>query len=129
MTAGPAAGSVPPVAAQDGRDSDGTAHLGRTAWTTWSGAFVERAVDEAIGAGTATVGTGDQLFAGRGDGAVLIRDALPGAKVRTVAFVNKRAISAGTLIRPAATTTGGRCRRVSGHRAGRPPGSRPPSPG
>jgi glucokinase len=49
--------------------------------------------------------------------------------VRTVAFVNKRAISAGTLIRPAATTIGGRCRRVSGHRAGRPPRSRPPSPG
>ena len=36
------------------------------------------------------------------DAAVLIRDALLGSRVRTVAFVNKRAISAGALISLAA---------------------------
>jgi membrane-bound serine protease (ClpP class) len=41
-------------------------------------------------------------FGGRVDAAVLIRDALLRARVRTVAFVNKRAISAGALISLAA---------------------------
>jgi len=41
-------------------------------------------------------------FGGRVDGAVLIRDDLLHARVPTVAFVNKRAISAGALITLAA---------------------------
>jgi membrane-bound serine protease (ClpP class) len=43
-------------------------------------------------------------FGGRVDAAVLIRDTLLQARVRTVAFVNKRAISAGALITLAAET-------------------------
>lgn len=43
-------------------------------------------------------------FGGRVDAAVLIRDALLRTPVRTIAFVNKRAISAGALIALATTT-------------------------
>jgi membrane-bound serine protease (ClpP class) len=43
-------------------------------------------------------------FGGRVDAAVLIRDALLKSRVRTVAFVNTRAISAGALISLAAET-------------------------
>ena len=43
-------------------------------------------------------------FGGRVDAAVLIRDALLQARVRTVAFINRRAISAGALIGLAAET-------------------------
>jgi membrane-bound serine protease (ClpP class) len=66
--------------------------------------FVERVLDEATGAGAAAVILEINTFGGRVDGAVLIRDALLRTKVRTVAFVNKRAISAGALISLAATT-------------------------
>src|SRR4029453_12867409 len=64
--------------------------------------FVERVLDEAIDVGAATVILEINTFGGRLDGAVLIRDALLNARVRTVAFVNKRAISAGALIALAA---------------------------
>lgn len=66
--------------------------------------FVERVLGEATGAGAAAVILEINTFGGRVDGAVLIRDALLRARVRTVAFVNKRAISAGALISLAATT-------------------------
>ncbi|HSB40319.1 MAG TPA: NfeD family protein [Methylomirabilota bacterium] len=66
--------------------------------------FVERVLDEAAGAGAAAVILEVNTFGGRVDAAVLIRDALLRARVRTVAFVNKRAISAGALISLAATT-------------------------
>src|SRR5688572_21233036 len=66
--------------------------------------FVERVIDEATGAGAAAVILEINTFGGRVDGAVQIRDALLRSKVRTVAFVNKRAISAGALISLAATT-------------------------
>ena len=66
--------------------------------------FVERVLDEATGAGATAVILEINTFGGRVDGAVLIRDALLRARVRTVAFVNKRAISAGALISLAATT-------------------------
>ena len=56
MTAGPAAGSVPPVAAQDGRDSDGTAHLGRTAWSPEARAAVRAAAVFPWPAGTRLLG-------------------------------------------------------------------------
>lgn len=66
--------------------------------------FVERVLDEATAAGASAVILEIDTFGGRVDGAVLIRDALLRSKVRTVAFVNKRAISAGALISLAAET-------------------------
>src|SRR4029077_1618539 len=64
--------------------------------------FVQRVLDEAIDAGADAVILEINTFGGRLDAAVLIRDALLNARVRTVAFVNKRAISAGALIALAA---------------------------
>jgi membrane-bound serine protease (ClpP class) len=60
--------------------------------------FVRRVLDEATGAGAAAVILDINTFGGRVDAAVLIRDDLLRARVKTVAFVNKRAISAGALI-------------------------------
>jgi len=60
--------------------------------------FVERVLREATDAGAAAVILEINTFGGRVDAAVLIRDALLNAKVPTVAFINKRAISAGALI-------------------------------
>ena len=60
--------------------------------------FVARVLDEATQAGAAAVILDIDTFGGRVDAAVQIRDTLLNAKVRTVAFVNKRAISAGALI-------------------------------
>jgi membrane-bound serine protease (ClpP class) len=60
--------------------------------------FVERVLREATDAGAAAVILEINTFGGRVDAAVLIRDALLNAKVRTVGFINKRAISAGALI-------------------------------
>ena len=64
--------------------------------------FVQRVLNEATDAGAAAVIFEINTFGGRVDAAVLIRDALLNAKVKTVAFVNKRAISAGALISLAA---------------------------
>jgi membrane-bound serine protease (ClpP class) len=64
--------------------------------------FVQRVVDEAMQAGAAAVILDINTFGGRVDAAVQIRDALLNARIRTVAFVNKRAISAGALISLAA---------------------------
>jgi len=66
--------------------------------------FVERSLIEATAAGAAAVILEIDTFGGRVDAAVQIRDALLNAKVPTVAFVNKRAISAGALIGLAAET-------------------------
>jgi membrane-bound serine protease (ClpP class) len=66
--------------------------------------FVQRVLDEAVGANAAAVILEINTFGGRVDAAVRIRDALLQARVRTVAFVNKRAISAGALISLAAET-------------------------
>ncbi|HEY7519898.1 MAG TPA: NfeD family protein [Methylomirabilota bacterium] len=60
--------------------------------------FVRRVLDEAEARGAAAVVLKINTFGGRVDAAVLIRDTLLGAKVKTVAFVDKRAISAGALI-------------------------------
>ncbi len=60
--------------------------------------FVERVLDTATRDGAAAVVLEINTFGGRVDAAVLIRDALLRARVRTIAFVNKRAISAGALI-------------------------------
>jgi membrane-bound serine protease (ClpP class) len=64
--------------------------------------FVQRVLNEAAEEGAAAVILEINTFGGRVDAAVLIRDALLNARVRTVAFVNKRAISAGALISLAA---------------------------
>src|SRR5262249_49999969 len=64
--------------------------------------FVQRVLKEADDAGAAAVILEINTFGGRLDAAVLIRDALLNARVRTVAFVNRRAISAGALIALAA---------------------------
>jgi membrane-bound serine protease (ClpP class) len=60
--------------------------------------FVRRALEEAEKSGAAAVILKINTFGGRVDAAVLIRDTLLGAKVKTVAFIDKRAISAGALI-------------------------------
>ncbi len=64
--------------------------------------FVQRVLDEAAQAGAAAVILDINTFGGRVDAAVQIRDALLNSRIRTVAFVNKRAISAGALISLAA---------------------------
>lgn len=60
--------------------------------------FVARALAEAERTGALAVVLDINTFGGRVDAAVSIRDALMGAGVRTIAFVNPRAISAGALI-------------------------------
>jgi membrane-bound serine protease (ClpP class) len=64
--------------------------------------FVQRVLNEAADAGAAAVILDINTFGGRVDAAVLIRDSLLNAKVKTIAFINKRAISAGALISLAA---------------------------
>lgn len=66
--------------------------------------FVSRVLEEAAEAQATVVILDINTFGGRVDAAVLIRDALLQARVRTVAFINKRAISAGALISLAAET-------------------------
>jgi membrane-bound serine protease (ClpP class) len=66
--------------------------------------FVERVLGEAAAAGATAVVLEINTFGGRVDAAVIIRDALLRSRLRTVAFVNKRAISAGALISLAAQT-------------------------
>jgi len=64
--------------------------------------YVQRVLDEATASGAAAVVLEVNTFGGRVDAAVQIRDALLNSRIRTVAFVNKRAISAGALISLAA---------------------------
>jgi len=60
--------------------------------------FVQRVLGEATDAGATTVVLEINTFGGRVDAAVLIRDALLNARIETVAFVNKRAISAALSV-------------------------------
>ena len=66
--------------------------------------YVQRVLSEAGKTGAAAVLLEVNTFGGRLDAAVQIRDALLGSPVRTVAFVNRRAISAGALITLASGT-------------------------
>ena len=66
--------------------------------------FIQRVLDEAADAGAAAVVLEINTLGGRVDAAVQIRDSLLNARVRTVAFINKRAISAGALISLSAET-------------------------
>jgi len=64
--------------------------------------FVQRVIDEASAAGAGAVVLEINTFGGRVDAAVQIRDAVLGAPIPTLAYVNRRAISAGALISLAA---------------------------
>ena len=66
------------------------------------GPFVARVLERAEKERVAAVVLNIDTFGGRVDAAVAIRDSLLRSKVKTVAFVNKRAISAGALITLAA---------------------------
>ena len=92
--------------------------------------FVQRVVTEAADAKAAAVILDINTFGGRVDAAVVIRDALLNARVQTVAFVNKRAISAGALISLAAhkiaMTDGGTIGAATPVQMGQPGGSAQP---
>jgi len=60
--------------------------------------FLQRVLDEAAASGAAAVVLEIDTFGGRVDAAVRIRDALLRTRVPTIAYVDKRAISAGALI-------------------------------
>jgi membrane-bound serine protease (ClpP class) len=60
--------------------------------------FIQRVLNEAANENAAAVILDINTFGGRVDAAVQIRDALLNSKVLTIAFINKRAISAGALI-------------------------------
>jgi membrane-bound serine protease (ClpP class) len=66
--------------------------------------FLSRTLLEAEAAGAAAVLLEINTFGGRVDAAVVMRDALLDARIRTIAFVNQRAISAGALIALACDT-------------------------
>jgi membrane-bound serine protease (ClpP class) len=66
--------------------------------------FLARTVREARDAGAAAVLLDINTFGGRVDAAVAMRDTLLNSPVRTIAFVNQRAISAGALIALACDT-------------------------
>lgn len=61
-------------------------------------AFVERAIAQAEKDGASAIVFDVDTFGGRVDGATKIKDAILACQVPTVAFVNRRAISAGALI-------------------------------
>ena len=66
--------------------------------------FLARTIRDAHAAGAAAVMLDINTFGGRVDAAVAMRDSLVNAPVRTIAFVNQRAISAGALIALACDT-------------------------
>ncbi len=66
--------------------------------------FLSRTIGEAKEAGAAAVLLDINTFGGRVDAAVAMRDTLLNSPVRTIAFVNQRAISAGALIALACET-------------------------
>jgi membrane-bound serine protease (ClpP class) len=66
--------------------------------------FLSRTISEAKEAGAAAVLLDINTFGGRVDAAVAMRDTLLNSPVRTIAFVNQRAISAGALIALACET-------------------------
>ena len=66
--------------------------------------FLTRTLREAQEAGAAAVILDINTFGGRVDAAVAMRDTLVNAPIRTIAFINPRAISAGALIALATET-------------------------
>ena len=61
-------------------------------------AFIERVVEDADKAGVDAIVFEIDTFGGRVDAGTVIRDAILDAEALTIAFINKRAISAGALI-------------------------------
>ena len=61
-------------------------------------AFIERVIEDADEAGVDAIVFEIDTFGGRVDAATVIRDAILDAEALTIAFINKRAISAGALI-------------------------------
>jgi membrane-bound serine protease (ClpP class) len=76
---------------------DGTIDLGLAP-------LLSRTLREAEAAGAAAVVLNINTFGGRVDAAVAMRDSLLNSRLRTIAYVNQRAISAGALISLACTT-------------------------
>lgn len=66
--------------------------------------FLARTLTEAEAAGATAVVLEINTFGGRVDAAVAMRDSLLNSPVRTIAFINQRAISAGALITLATET-------------------------
>jgi membrane-bound serine protease (ClpP class) len=66
--------------------------------------FLDRTIRDAEQTGAAAVVLDINTFGGRVDAAVVMRDALLQARIRTIAFVNPRAISAGALLALATET-------------------------
>ena len=60
--------------------------------------FIVRAIEEAEDDGAAAIIFDVDTFGGRVDGATQIKDAILDSRITTVAFINRRAISAGALI-------------------------------
>jgi membrane-bound serine protease (ClpP class) len=60
--------------------------------------YIERVIEEAEGAGASALLLEINTFGGRVDAATQIKDLLLNTNLETIAFVNKRAISAGALI-------------------------------
>ncbi len=68
--------------------------------------YIERVIREAEAAGASTLLLEVNTFGGRVDAATQIKDILFNTKLNTVAFINKRAISAGALISLSCKTIG-----------------------
>ena len=60
--------------------------------------YVKRMVDEAHGQNADAIIFRVNTFGGRLDAAVQIKDAILNSKIKTVAFIDKRAISAGERV-------------------------------
>ena len=60
--------------------------------------FIERTIKEAENSGATAIIFEINTFGGRVDAATQIKDAILGSNILTVAFINRRAISAGALI-------------------------------
>ncbi|MCC6554443.1 MAG: nodulation protein NfeD [Polyangiaceae bacterium] len=90
-------GRAEPAAAQAGRPAVHVLEI-RGEIDLGLAAYVTRALAAAERAGAAAVIIHIDTFGGRVDAAVTIRDALLGTPMRTVAYVDRRAISAGALI-------------------------------
>ena len=62
--------------------------------------FIQRTLDRAESENASLVIFDINTFGGRVDAATQIKDAILGSELTTVAFINRRAISAGALISP-----------------------------
>ena len=60
--------------------------------------FIERAIEEAENNNAKAIIFDINTFGGRVDAATQIKDAILGSEILTIAFINRRAISAGALI-------------------------------